>query len=230
MPRGVTSLNRQRIVEAAAALAEQSGIEGVTMRSLAADLGVGTMSIYHHVPDKLALRQALADHLWSQLQVPDPTLAWEYRMRDLTTQLWRAARRHPALVPLILTRRFTGPDGLPAVEALLAAARDAGFDPPGTVRCFRVLLGYAVGIAQAESVRTAAGREPAQRALPPDPDAAAPFPNLRAALAAASSDDAEEEFRFGLEALLEGLRIAATDPPPRRRGVAEASQRDRSGR
>ena len=212
MPRGVTFLNRQRIVEAAAALAAESGVEGVTMRNLAASLGVGTMSIYHHVPDKVALRQALADHLWSQLHVPDPTLAWDDRMRDLTTQLWQAARRHPALVPMILTRRFTGPDGLPAVEALLGAACDAGFDTAGTVRCFRVLLGYAVGIAEAESVRSNAGPKPAHRDVPRDPDAAAPFPNLRAALAGLDADDPEEEFRFGLEAVIHGLRIAAARP------------------
>lgn len=214
MPRGVTSLSRQRIVEAAASLAEQSGIEGLTMRDLAAALGVGTMSIYHHVPDKLALHQALADHLWSQLQVPAPDLPWEDRMRDLAAQLWHVAQRHPALVPLLLTRRFTGPDGLPAVEALLAAARDAGFDPPGTVQCFRALVGYAVGIAQAGPVRTAATRDQAPRRARDDPRGAATFPNLRAAMAAADLDRPEDDFAFGLDALVTGLRAAAAGSGP----------------
>lgn len=178
------------------------------MRDLASHLGVGTMSIYHHLPDKRALHQALADHIWSQLDLPPPDAPWEQRMQDLATQLWQAARRCPALVPLLLTRRFTGPEGLPAVEALLAAAHDAGFDPPGTVRCFRVLIGYAIGVAQAESARTAAGTDQALDWLRDDDTAADAFPNLRNALAGAHHNQPETEFEFGLAVVINGLRTA----------------------
>jgi AcrR family transcriptional regulator len=212
VPRGVTSLSRQRIVEAAAALAEQRGIEALTMRDLAASLGVGTMSLYHHMPDKLALQQALADHIWSQLVLPSPEDCWEQRMGSLARQLWQAARRHPALVPLLLTRRFTGPEGLPAVEALLTAARDAGFDPPATVKCFRVLTGYAVGVAQAESVRATARRDDARRARRADSPAGDGFPNLRAVLDGAHHNRPDDEFEFGLHILITGLRDAAKAP------------------
>lgn len=211
MPRGVTTLSRQRIVEAAVELADATGIEGLTMRELAAHLGVGTMSIYHHLPDKRALHEALADYLWSKLSVPDRATPWEDRMRDLTAQLWRAARRHPALVPVLLTRRFTGPDGLPAVDALLGAACDAGFDAAGSVRCFRVLTGFAIGLAQAEATRTRADHErPPRRALV-DGEPAARFPYLHGALASGALDRPVDDFAFGMEAILTGFRAAVAD-------------------
>lgn len=212
MPRGVTTLSHQRIVEAAVELADAAGIEGLTMRELAAHLGVGTMSIYHHLPDKRALHQALADHLWSKLSLPDPATPWEDRMRDLTGQLWLAARRHPALVPLLQTRRFTGPDGLPAVEALLGAASDAGFDPAGSVRCFRVLTGFAVGLAQAEATRTRADDERPTRSAPGDGDTSARFPHLHGALASGALDRPLDDFAFGMDAILTGFRAAVAGP------------------
>ncbi|MEZ5410065.1 MAG: TetR/AcrR family transcriptional regulator [Acidimicrobiales bacterium] len=198
-------MSRQRIVEAAVELAEGRGLERFTMRDLAAELGVGTMSIYHHLPDKRALHQAMADHIWSQLVLPAPDAPWDRRLAHLTTQLWEAARRHPALVPLLLTRRFTGPEALPAVEALLAAAADAGFDPPETATCFRILVGFAVGLAQAEVARTVAEREHGPARLGGGDDGGDAFPRLRAALAGPPVSP-EAEFEFGLEVVLSGLR------------------------
>ena len=209
MPRGVATLSRERIVEAAARLADERGIERLTMRELAAALGVGTMSIYYHLPDKRSLNEAVADFLWTEIAVPSARLAWEERMRAIATALRKVARRHPGLAPLLLTRRHTGPEGLRPVEALLAAARDAGFGARGSVRCFRVLVGYVVGLAQAEVARSAVGLGASARWLR-SRAAAARFPNLRAALtAAADKSFADEEFAFGLEILLDGFRRRA---------------------
>jgi AcrR family transcriptional regulator len=209
VPRGVTTLTRERIVEAAASLANERGIERLTMRDLAAALGVGTMSIYYHLPDKQSVKEAVADFLWAEIAVPPKRLDWQTRMRAIATALRRAARRHPGLAALLLTRRYTGPEGLRAVEALLAAARDAGFEARGAVRCFRVLVGYVVGIAQAEVARSAVDLGASARWLKGSV-AASRFPNLRAALAvAANRRFADQEFAFGLEILLEGFHRRA---------------------
>jgi AcrR family transcriptional regulator len=202
----VTTLTRERIIEAATSLANERGIERLTMRDLATALGVGTMSIYYYLPCKQSVKEAVADFLWTEIAVPAKRLDWQTRMRAIATALRKVARRHPGLAALLLTRRDTGPEGLRAVEALLAAARDAGFDARGAVRCFRVLVGYVVGIAQAEVARSGVGLGAGTRWLK---GSVAPgrFPNLREALAvAANRKFADQEFAFGLEILLEGFQ------------------------
>jgi AcrR family transcriptional regulator len=205
MPRGYSTLSRQRILDVAAELAATEGIDQLKMRELAAALGVGTMSVYHHLPDKRSLTYALAEHLWARMELPDPSRAWTERMRAITTQVWTTAARYPGLVPLLLTRRFTGPEGLPAVEALLHAARDAGFDAAGSVRCFRVLIGYAVGVAEAETARARLKDDDPLRRVRDDPAARLRFPNLYDSLDAAQHSSSTEEFNFGLELLIDGL-------------------------
>lgn len=200
-------LSRDRIVEAAVALADERGLDGLTMRELAAALGVGTMSLYHHVADKDGLKQALAEFVWSRIAVPARDEPWERRMRSIATDLRVLARRHPSLVPLLLTRRYTGGPGLEPVEALLRAARDAGFDAAGSVVCFRTLVGFVVGSAGGEASRPP-GTDPAAvaRAIAGHAPEAR-FPMLVEALDASRFVDPDDEFEFGLGIVLDGFAV-----------------------
>ena len=214
-------LSRDRIVEAAVALADERGLDGLTMRELAAALGVGTMSLYHHVADKEGLKQALAEFVWSRIAVPARDEPWERRMRSIATDLRALSRRHPSLVPLLLTRRYTRGRGLEPVEALLQAARDAGFDAAGSVVCFRTLVGFVVGSAGGETSRPGVDPAVVARALPGHA-LDHRFPMLAEALDASHLVDPDDEFEFGLGIVLEGFAA--------RRPQRSAVSRSRPGR
>jgi AcrR family transcriptional regulator len=206
MPRGTPSLTQERIVEAAAALASERGLDRLTMRDLARTLGVGTMSLYYHVADKSALEDALTEYVWAQIELPadPPPGDWQERLRTMARSWRRVMLENHALLPLMLTRRYTGPHGLAPVEELLDALGDAGFDAPDGVRCFRLLSAYVVGFVESEVARSL--RDPgATAAAISEGTIDRPRPRLRAALRAAATLDSEDEFAFGLDAIVDSL-------------------------
>jgi AcrR family transcriptional regulator len=210
---GRVALSRDRIVEAAVELVERKGADALSMRALAAELGVAVMSLYNHVAGKAALLDGVAEYIIGGMTVPDdPAAAWTERARALVRAYRKVAHDYPRCVTIVLTRRIDAPSGLRPVEHALAIADDAGFDGETSVRIMRALLAYAMG-AQMREVGAAKMLD----YLPEDParelerlDAAA-FPHVIALHRALLRHDAETDFEFGLD-----LLINALDALPRR--------------
>ena len=138
------------IFEAALRLVDQEGIEALTMRRLAADLGVATMSLYSHVPNKDQLLLGVVNLATSEIVLPEPgTPPWE-ALRVITRDFRRVALLHPNLVPLIVRQPPTGSQGLYVLEAALDALRRAGLGPAEAAQAYRVSASFAIGFVSLE--------------------------------------------------------------------------------
>jgi AcrR family transcriptional regulator len=126
-------LSVERIALCAIALADEEGLETLSMRRLADRLGVEAMSLYHHVPSKAALLQAMSDRLGAALPVP---AAGQWRGSLLAAaHAWRdLARQHPGAFPLLATRATAGEALLDRTAILVAGLQAAGFTPAASAR------------------------------------------------------------------------------------------------
>lgn len=145
-----TDDRRDRILAEAMALADESGLDAVTMRAVADRVGVTSMALYPHVGGKQALLDGLLERLLAELPMPEPELAWPDRLRALARGLRDAGRRHPGLFPLLLARPAAAPGALRVVEALFGALLDAGVPASQVPRVERLLSTFAIGFVASE--------------------------------------------------------------------------------
>jgi AcrR family transcriptional regulator len=138
------------ILDQTLALADERGLAGVSMRAVAARLGVTAMSLYHHVRDKDGLLDALVERLLAELPLPDPSLPGEERLRALADSLRETAARHPAAFPLLLGRPVATPAALAVREVVYGALTDAGVPDALVPRAERLLSTFVIGFAASE--------------------------------------------------------------------------------
>jgi AcrR family transcriptional regulator len=150
-------LRRERVLEAALAVAEREGLERLSMRLVARELNASTMALYRHVVNKDDLLDGLVERLLGELQLPDDSLPWDQRLRMLASELRALAKRHPELFGLLLQRRAVGAKATRAREAELSALRDAGFDRKAAERLERLLSTVVMGFAFSEATGRFAG-------------------------------------------------------------------------
>jgi TetR/AcrR family tetracycline transcriptional repressor len=146
-------LTRPAILEAALALVDEAGIEALSMRRLAARLGVDAMSIYHHLPNKAAIVSGLVDTVFAGMAPPPADGPWPDRVRAWARNYRDLALAHPHLVLQIVTdsaaaTRATDLIGEPLDAALVAA----GLAAPDVVVAAGTLAdfvnGYALGLSK----------------------------------------------------------------------------------
>jgi TetR/AcrR family transcriptional regulator, tetracycline repressor protein len=204
------TLSRPRIVDAAVALVDAEGLDGLTMPRLAEHLGVGTMSLYRHVAGKDDLLDAVGARLLAGVAVPDGAPDdWEGRVVGYLRSLRAQALRHPALARLPADRGLAVGPVFEQLEAVLSVLRTAGFSDLDAVRAFYSLLTYVFGYVLWELPRVHA--QPVTGYLAAwtealdglDPDAYPTLTALRPELATSASDD---QFEYGLDRLVASLR------------------------
>ncbi len=150
-PYTALPLRRERVLEAAIAVAERDGLERLSMRLVARELNVSTMALYRHVTNKDDLLDGLVERLLGELQLPDDSLPWDARLRALAGELRGLANRHPGLFVLLLQRRAVGAGATRAREAELRALRDAGLDQKEAEQLERLLSTVVMGFAFSEA-------------------------------------------------------------------------------
>jgi AcrR family transcriptional regulator len=203
-PRG--GLNRERIVRAAVELIERDGSDAVSMRRVAAALGVGTMSLYNHVPNKAALLDGVAELIMADMAfAADPGAAWQDQTRALARTFRGISLRYPRSVLLVTTRQPRSTVGLRPVEIALAALRTAGFDDRTAVRLVRTFVAFVlgslvhqVGVAEAG----AAGLDATEGAELVRAIEEAGYRHVRDLLPVLAEHDHDGDFEFGLELLI----------------------------
>jgi len=203
------TLDRDAIAAAALELMDRDGVAGLTIRALAARLGVAPMSLYNHATTKDEILELVRDRGLAALPAADPGPAgpWQDRLRAINLAFHRALRAHPSLVALLVARPLAGQAPMGAAEAQLRVLVDAGFPPDEAARAHLALIHYAIGAAawtaprghEVAASRAALGRLPADR-----------YPtmvSLAGPLAAATHD--ERQYAFGLDLLLAGLATSS---------------------
>lgn len=192
------------------ALADERGIESVTMRELGRRLGVEAASLYNHVAGKADLLDGMADLVVAEIDLPSSGVDWKEAMRRRAVSAREVFARHGWAAGLIDSREASGPSRLSYADRVLGTLLEAGFSPKIAGSAFLALDSYVYGFERQRSSigmgDESAGVEAAHEVLDLIPQEA--YPSLaRVALGYATDpyDDAEA-FAFGLDLLLDGLQ------------------------
>jgi AcrR family transcriptional regulator len=232
-------LTRERVVAEALAVIAHDGVHALTMRSLAARLGVVPGALYRHVRNKQQLHDLVLDNVLAEVDVHlDPALGWTDQLTAVAHRLRRVLEDHPGVAGILKTRDPLGPHSLALAEAFLGPLRAAGFGDREAGLAFFLLVDYTIGFAVSgtpTSVNEQRVRDPATRSqlhqffrsLPPDR-----FPALVALGEHVWVDNRDERFTAGLQVLVDGLehaRTSSSDQHPGGRPTTTPTTRRRRG-
>ena len=143
-------LNRDKVVGAAIALADASGIESLSMRKLGGELGVEAMSLYNHVSNKGDLTDAMIDGVFAEIDLPSGGTDWRTAMRHRAISVRKVLARHPWATGLMESRTTPGPATLRHHDAVLGILREAGFSIVLAAQASSVLDSYIYGFVLQE--------------------------------------------------------------------------------
>jgi len=140
-------LSRDRILQVALGLADESGADAVTMRRLGEELGFEAMSLYRHVANKKDLFDGMLDLVLAEWQPPDADGDWSAAIRTSARSVHDALRRHRWAAQLLMTGEHLRPARMRYMDQLLGRLRDAGFDPDATYSVYHLLDGFIFGFS-----------------------------------------------------------------------------------
>jgi AcrR family transcriptional regulator len=143
-------LNRDRVLQAAVALADAGGIESLTMRKLGVELGVEAMSLYNHVSNKGDLLDGMIDIVFGEIDLPSGGTDWRTAMRGRAISARAALSRHPWAIGRMESRANPGPATLQHHDAVLGTLRGAGFSIALAAHAYSALDSYIYGFALQE--------------------------------------------------------------------------------
>ena len=210
-------LTRTAVVDRALALADASGLDALTIRKLATELGVTPMALYWHFRGKDELLAGLGERIWSEIDLNvDRSAPWTEQMRALITSLLTVLRAHPAAPQLLLHfELMQSPAALDATELTLDILRSAGFSPEDASYAARSTLWTGITLVMSEpgielidgTERTELQRKKQVTLATQSP---LKFPRLvECALPLTACDDPEEHYRFGVDLFIGGLAATA---------------------
>jgi AcrR family transcriptional regulator len=203
------TLNRERVLRAAIELADEHGIDALTMRELARKLGFEGGSLYYHVASKGDLLDGMTDLVAAEIEVPSESPDWKKAMRRRAISARDVFSRHPWASALMDSREHSGPAQLAYADRVLGTLLSAGFSPRAAANAFLILDTYIYGfqrqqasLSLPEGVETFDVAEELLAELTPDA-----YPSLLriAADFAVNPHDEEAVFDFGLDLILDGL-------------------------
>ena len=203
-------LNRERVFEAAVALADERGLESLTMRALGEKLGVEAMSLYHHVASKDELLDGMVDVVFSEIELPTTDVDWKTAMRRRAVSTREALTRHRWAVGLMQSRTSPGPASFRLVDAVLGCLRAAGFSVENAVHAYSAQDAYIYGFALQEKTlpvdtpgELAEAAENMRRRFSADE-----YPHIAETITehvTRPGYDFGDEFQIGLDMILDGV-------------------------
>lgn len=205
--RGV--LTREQVLRVALAMADEDGLDSLSMRLLGRRLGVEAMSLYNHVASKDDILDGIVDLVVEEIAIPSAATDWRKAMSERAVSALRAWRRHPWASALMDSRVSSGPARLRYLDTMIGILRGAGFSLELSARAFSVLDCYIYGFArqllnkapsdQGSSRKQAAAFRDAM------PDEAYPSLALLAEWSMEHGYNQDADFAFGLTLILDGL-------------------------
>lgn len=139
------------------AIADDSGLDGVSMRAVADRVGVTPMALYRHFASKQALLDGMLERVVTSL--PQPPGAWDQRLTALAYAYRQVSQRHPWSSPLLFSRPAITPDAIRVTEFIHEAIREAGVPEPQVARLERLVSTFVIGYAASEVLGRFAGRD-----------------------------------------------------------------------
>jgi len=139
-------LSRERILAAALQLVDEQGIDALSMRKLGQSLGYEAMSLYNHVANKDDLLDGILDLVLAEMELPDPAGGLP-AIRASALSAHEALKRHPWAAGMLLAPGHVRPARIEAMDALLAALRNAGFSAETAYHANQVLDAHIIGFS-----------------------------------------------------------------------------------
>ena len=216
----------ERIADAALAVIDAEGLDGLTVRRLAQELGVGTMTLYWYVQNKDEVLDLVADRVLAGIDVPPVETEWQLAVRQVAIAVRAAALRHAGAVPVMVGRGSFGPNGLGLTDQALRVFRGAGFNEADAADAYFAVSNFVWGFCAQQT----AGIDQSKRSdsdrkgyfqmvrqyiegLPPDR-----YPDLQAAAPRIFTASLDDRFAFGIDCLIAGfaarLRTSEAGPLP----------------
>jgi AcrR family transcriptional regulator len=209
-PKNRERLSRERIVTAALRIMDDEGLEAVTMRRVAHELGVEAMSLYHHVGDKDELLDGICEQVMADFEFPSLTGEWAEDCRAGARAWRRLMQRHPEVIELFARQRgpVSSVESMRPSEFALRLLRESGLPDRDVAQAFHAIGGYIQGFVEMERGSIAGGTDAAHvkahQALAEslDPEE---FEALLAVSPYFADCSPDEQFEFGLDLLIQGL-------------------------
>jgi len=211
-PRRVP-LSRERVLDAAIKLADQGGLESLSMRKLGQELGVEAMAVYYHFANKGEVIDGIVDIVFSQIDLPASGADWKSAMRQRAVSLRDVLLRHRWAIGLMESRRKPGPANLRHHDVVIGSLRSAGLNMPTIAHAYSLVDSYVYGFALFAmnlpfdpSEEVADLGQDVLRAYPVNA-----YPNLVAYISAMRPGyNYGDEFEYGLDLILDGLDRASS--------------------
>jgi len=209
-------LTVRRIVDEAIRVADEEGLEALSMRRVASELGVGTMSLYRYVPGKAELLDLMLDQV---SELPEgATLGgdWRTAMETMARGMWTLYTEHKWLPWVDQSRPVLGPNAMAAFEVALAALDGVGLTDQERVAVISLIDSFVQGAARMVNAPVLAERRTgitdhdfwqAQAPVMEAAMRAGAYPQMQGLTETAFAQPAEEFFEFGLSWLLDGLEV-----------------------
>jgi len=222
---GRTRLSKAAVVDRALTLSDAEGLDALTIRRLATELGVTPMALYWHFRSKEELLGGLVNRIWAEIDTDvDEAADWPQQLRGLLESLLRVLREHPSASSLLLTaEKLNSEAALAATETTLEVLRRAGFDAQRAAAIARSALwtglmlvmsepGFEPGMTEADRTEMLRQNRVRLALLPPDR-----YPRVvEAAVPLTACDDPDLHYQFGVDLFIAGVQAVArtTDRPP----------------
>ena len=206
--RSRAPLSRERILRAAIDLADEDGIEALTMRRLGRRLDVEAMSLYNHVADKDDIIDGMVELVAAEFEVPDGAAGWRSSIRGSAISVHEVLFRHPWASRAMESRVRSGPVRLRLLDALVGVLAGAGFPMPIVIRTLVAVDAHTYGFTLQEQAWPFPSDEaPELAAALADDLPADAYPNVASLLGFVTTTRAGAlvDFEFGLDSLLDGL-------------------------
>lgn len=202
------ALTRERILQTAVRLADRDGPDAVTLRKIAAELGVHVTSLYNHVPTRDAVTDGIVELLLDEAKLPTGPVAWDDWVRQFVDGVTGVAATHPGAFHALRQRPVQGARASASFEVALAAFAEAGFSAHDAFAAVKSAsyLALMIGmersmVARGEILETHLEDLPAES-----------FPRVREV--ATDIADYEDVWAFSVDTLVAGLRSRVADGPP----------------
>jgi AcrR family transcriptional regulator len=209
------SLTRVRIIEGAVKLADDIGVDALTIRKLATSLTVKPMTIYHYVANKEAIVDGMVDEVFNEIDLPSVDTDWKSAIRERSISARAVLVKHPWAVPLMESRSTPGPATLRHHDAVLGCLRNGGLSVAMTAHAYALIDAFIYGFAiQEASLPATSGEEMAELVEEVfDMASADEYPYLTELTTEhilQPGYDFGNEFEFGLNLILDGLDKSVT--------------------
>lgn len=202
-------LSRERVLRAALRLADQSGLEAVSMRRLSSSLGVMPMSLYNHVAGKEAILDGIVSSVLTEFELPAPGEDWETAIRKLARTAHEALLRHPWACGLVISPGSAGialNARMAYIEVLLSCLRGAGFSPELAYYGYHAVDSHILGFTMWQIGHQLSAGDDVEKLLKRFSLDALPFVAEHVREHLERPEGAKSDFDFGLDLVLEGLK------------------------